>query len=73
MTISWIAHAPVKRPFGATYTEGFAAAVAMFFKEFLDAAFSPYQPEKHYMRGPGPACRARTSAETASHRHTSKT
>jgi hypothetical protein len=26
------------------------------------AAFSPYRPEQHYMRGPGPACRAKAAA-----------
>ncbi|MBX9710994.1 MAG: hypothetical protein K2X60_08165 [Xanthobacteraceae bacterium] len=52
-------YSPDHRPFGATYTEGLAAAVAMFFKEFFDATFNPYHPEKHYMRGPGPACRAK--------------
>lgn len=29
--------------------------------------FNPYRPELHYMRGPGPACRAKQAAlsETA--------
>ncbi|RTL48922.1 MAG: hypothetical protein EKK40_16250 [Bradyrhizobiaceae bacterium] len=53
---------PQHHPFGATYTEGPAAAIAMFFREFISAVFSPYHPEKHYMRGPGPACRAREGA-----------
>ncbi len=68
MTTSWTPYTPAQRPFGATYTEGFTAAVAMFFREFFEAAFSPYHPEKHYMRGPGPACRAKTLAQ----RQTSK-
>jgi hypothetical protein len=50
---------PERRRFHATYTEGFLAAVAMFFREFASAAFSPYHPQKHYMRGPGPAWRAK--------------
>ena len=29
------------------------------FRQFILAAFDPYRPEEHYMRGPGPACRAR--------------
>ncbi len=62
MTTSWAPHTPAERPFGATYTEGLAAAAAMFFREFFDAAFSPYHPEKHYMRGPGPASRAKMCA-----------
>lgn len=53
-------------PFGATYTEGLIAAAAMFFKEFFDAAFNPYHPEMHYMRGPGPACRAKAREITRS-------
>ena len=27
----------------------------------LSDAFSPYRPELYYMRGPGPACRAKTA------------
>jgi len=27
--------------------------------------FNPYRPELHYMRGPGPACRARQAALSA--------
>jgi hypothetical protein len=30
-----------------------------FFRQFIVAAFDPYRPEVHYMRGPGPACRAK--------------
>jgi hypothetical protein len=33
--------------------------IADFFRQFIVAAFDPYRPEQHYMRGPGPACRAR--------------
>jgi hypothetical protein len=29
-------------------------------------AFNPYRPEQHYMRGPGPACRAKRLALAAS-------
>jgi len=37
---------------------------------FFDRIFNPYRPELHYMRGPGPACRAKQeglarAAETA--------
>jgi hypothetical protein len=48
-----------QRRFHATYTESFFAAALMFFREFATAAFSPYHPEKHYMRGPGPAWHAK--------------
>ena len=30
-----------------------------FFRQFFARAFDPYRPELHYMRGPGPACRAK--------------
>jgi hypothetical protein len=30
-----------------------------FCRQFLARAFDSYRPELHYMRGPGPACRAR--------------
>ncbi len=36
-----------------------------FWRQFFLRAFNPYRPELHYMRGPGPACRAKAS----SHRH----
>jgi hypothetical protein len=28
-------------------------------REITKAIFSTYRPERHYMRGPGPACAAR--------------
>ncbi|HEY0327831.1 MAG TPA: hypothetical protein VGC77_01935 [Rhodopseudomonas sp.] len=30
-----------------------------FWRQFFVAAFSPYRPELHYMRGPGPAFEAK--------------
>jgi hypothetical protein len=30
-----------------------------FWRQFVAKAFSPYRPELHYMRGPGPAWRAK--------------
>ncbi|WP_257169450.1 hypothetical protein [Bradyrhizobium sp. SRS-191] len=30
-----------------------------FWREFVARAFNPYRPELHYMRGPGPAWRAK--------------
>lgn len=45
----------------------FAGFVA-FFSSFFARAFDPYRPELHYMRGPGPACRAKQAAAL---RHTS--
>ena len=33
-----------------------------FWRQFFTRAFHPYRPELHYMRGPGPACRAKQTA-----------
>lgn len=33
-----------------------------FWHAFAAKAFSTYRPELHYMRGPGPACRAKNMA-----------
>ncbi len=38
-----------------------------FFHQFIVAAFHPYRPEQHYMRGPGPACQ--NKREPLVHRH----
>lgn len=40
-------------------TAGAFTAIARFWREFLRAAFTPYHPEQHYMRGPGPAWHAK--------------
>ena len=32
-------------------------------QRLLQLASAPYRPELHYMRGPGPACRARQQRE----------
>jgi len=39
--------------------QGLLAGIAAFWREFLQTAFVPYHPERHYMRGPGPACAKR--------------
>ena len=41
------------RPFGE---------IGGFWRQFLARAFNPYRPELHYMRGPGPAWRAKHKA-----------
>jgi hypothetical protein len=38
------------------------AEIRAFWHQFLTRAFNPYRPERHYMRGPGPACRAKQAA-----------
>ena len=37
----------------------FMAGLRSFWHEFFVQAFHPYRPELHYMRGPGPAWRAK--------------
>ena len=36
--------------------------IRSFWRQFFARAFDPYRPELHYMRGPGPACRAKQTA-----------
>ena len=36
--------------------------IKSFLHQFFIKAFDPYRPELHYMRGPGPACRAKEMA-----------
>lgn len=42
----------------------FLAEIGRFWREFFAAAFNPYHPERHYMRGPGPACAAKQAGAT---------
>jgi hypothetical protein len=41
--------------------------IVEFFRQFIVQAFHPYRPELHYMRGPGPACKAKQ--DSIAHRH----
>jgi len=34
-------------------------------RPFFARIFNPYRPELHYMRGPGPACRAKQEIRLA--------
>jgi hypothetical protein len=38
-----------------------------FWRDFIATAFRPYRPEQHYMRGPGPAWRAKHNHHPRSH------
>jgi hypothetical protein len=38
---------------------GLIGELREFWQQFIVAAFHPYRPEQHYMRGPGPAWRAK--------------
>jgi hypothetical protein len=42
---------------------GLVAQLKSFWREFFTQAFNPYRPELHYMRGPGPAWRAKHGAQ----------
>jgi hypothetical protein len=37
----------------------FLRALAAFLHDFQRTIFDTYRPERHYMRGPGPACAAK--------------
>lgn len=41
---------------------GVLGEIKSFLHQFFVKAFDPYRPELHYMRGPGPACRAKDMA-----------
>jgi hypothetical protein len=43
------------------------AEIKTFWRQFFARTFNPYRPELHYMRGPGPAWRAKHAA--SSHLH----
>jgi len=43
------------------------AEIRDFWHQFIARAFNPYRPELHYMRGPGPACRAKQTASSQRH------
>ena len=44
------------------HESGVLAEIRTFWRLFFVRAFDPYRPELHYMRGPGPACRAKQTA-----------
>jgi hypothetical protein len=46
---------------------GVFTEIRHFWHQFLARAFNPYRPELHYMRGPGPAWRAKQTAAARRH------
>jgi hypothetical protein len=46
---------------------GLVSEIREFWRQFIVAAFHPYRPEQHYMRGPGPAWHAKHA--NSSHLH----
>jgi hypothetical protein len=57
------ASVPTATPAGAG--KGLLTRIAAFWREFIQTTFTPYYPERHYMRGPGPACAAKRKAAKA--------
>ncbi|MFT4118916.1 hypothetical protein [Bradyrhizobium sp.] len=51
-------------PAEAGHASGLGTDIKRFWKRFFATAFSPYRPELHYMRGPGPAWRAKHGMNT---------
>ena len=47
---------------GRNRETGLLGEVRTFWRQFFAMAFDPYRPELHYMRGPGPASRAKQKA-----------
>ncbi len=47
---------------GRAHQNGLLGEFRAFWRQFFVRAFDPYRPELHYMRGPGPACRAKQRA-----------
>jgi hypothetical protein len=43
------------------------AEIRAFWRHFFARAFDPYRPELHYLRGPGPAWRAKHIASSQRH------
>jgi hypothetical protein len=46
---------------------GARGEIRTFWHQFFVRAFYPYRPELHYMRGPGPAWRAKHKASSRRH------
>ncbi len=54
LAFSGSAAALLPRPFA-----GLGNALSAFWRDLTRDALRPYRPERHYMRGPGPAWRAK--------------
>ena len=59
-----IISAPVPTQIQRPALAGPFAEFRAFWRQFVAKAFSPYRPELHYMRGPGPAWRAKHLARS---------
>jgi len=54
-----ISSASLSAPAPSSGIAKLSAEFRAFWRQFVAKAFNPYRPELHYMRGPGPACRAK--------------
>ena len=57
-----ITSASLSSPVGHRAGSGPFAEIRALWRQFFTRAFNPYRPELHYMRGPGPAWRAKQAA-----------
>jgi hypothetical protein len=48
---------PLRQP--DSRQDGFVRTIVDFLHDFQHTIFDTYRPERHYMRGPGPACAAK--------------
>ncbi|RJF75077.1 hypothetical protein [Rhodopseudomonas palustris] len=55
----------------AAHRSGLIDEIGEFWSQFFVQAFSPYRPELHYMRGPGPAWRAKHGRDAVRNAHNS--
>jgi hypothetical protein len=53
------------RAIGHAGRSGAGTGFKAFWRQFFARAFDPYRPELHYMRGPGPAWRAKHGTAAA--------
>jgi hypothetical protein len=59
-----ISSASLSAPAPSSGLAKLSAEFRAFWRQFVAKAFNPYRPELHYMRGPGPACRAKHLARS---------
>ena len=59
-TLTSVSHS---RPAEGQTQTGLIEEIRAFWRQFIVAAFDPYRPEQHYMRGPGPACSAKNTGK----------
>jgi len=57
-----VIHAPLnEKTVGGHHRDGLLGACVAFWRDLVATMFDSYHPERHYMRGPGPACARKLS------------